>query len=181
LDQPSPPLDPADWPTFDKTELDIDNMPSGDDNTTGSTDDPAPTDATSAKVEMVPVVETTGGTNSVSELTGDSPINALVLPDRLYNASAPAAEGTTYRIRIGAFKGDLSPASRARLGKFQPYLLKMKSESGLNAYYIGEYDSAKSALRALEQVKECGYFGAYLAGFEGGKELSLGELRERIK
>lgn len=170
LDQDSPPLDPANWPTPEKSDKD---------NSSSSNSDPAPDKTVFEKVETVPVVETTVGSDPVSELIGDSQVTGLVLPDRMYNPNA-TAEGTTFRVRIGAFKGELSPASRARLGKFQPYLLKLASSSGLNAYYIGEYNTAKSALRALEQVKECGYFGAYLTGFEGGEELSLGKLRERI-
>ena len=113
---------------------------------------------------------------------GDSPsgnAEGYQLPDFKHGASGNIAQGATvFRVKIGAFAGTLSPAAVDRLKAFKSFTFYLPDNNGMNAYYLGEYLNYANVSKALEQVKGCGYYGAYVTAFKEGKELSFGELRE---
>ncbi|MEM0999197.1 MAG: OmpA family protein [Bacteroidota bacterium] len=201
LDTSDPPVDPDDWPTWEENSP-VAETPPETPPAVPVPPDPSPPSSVPSdpeprvmpppelpnptalvvapRTETVPVGESEEETAPVTDLIGDSGPPKPGQPDQAHGQPVPAAIETIYRVRIGAFRGKLSPQATARLGDLEQYLFDLPSESGLNAYYIGEYFSAKKALIALEMAKQSGFFGAYLTGFAGERELSLREIRERI-
>ncbi|MEM7036969.1 MAG: OmpA family protein, partial [Bacteroidota bacterium] len=130
------------------------------------------------------------GTNP-SDFTGDASANTgngpqigpsgFILPDQKYDPRNDSDPETTYfRIRVGSFRGALSKPAQERLRDYQRYLFVREEENGMKTYLVGEFLNVTHAKLALDKVKECGYYGAYISAFIGGKELSYGELRKLL-
>ncbi len=102
----------------------------------------------------------------------------FVLP--AFNHATPPSDlgdAVVFRVQIGAYKEELTLENRKKLGSLAPYLFYEPVPTGFPKCFVGEYLSAADVKQAFEQVRKAGFTGAFITGFQNGKELSIGELR----
>jgi outer membrane protein OmpA-like peptidoglycan-associated protein len=149
---------------------------------------PAPTKLDTAKAQQ-PIPAKQPDPKKPSDYTGDSapeeiPAASVLsakgypIPNVKYDPTkTPGPDQVRFRIRLGGFKSELSPESLARLSDFKNYIFFNKTTDELYVYYIGEYTRLADAQVAMRCAVDAGYYGAYLTGFKGGKEMTYGEMR----
>ncbi len=75
-----------------------------------------------------------------------------------------------YRIQIGVFRNSPNPEALAKIPAVSSIILEGR---GLTKYFAGHFSSKDEALRAIPQVIEAGFSGAFVVYFKQGKLSSL--------
>lgn len=183
---PAPPVVVVETPPVESEDSEADALPVPSEESEADTppEKPEETDVETVRVDDAtrddPVSRYTGDITPAESISPTSTEADFILPDLKYDAmSNTSGMFTVFRIRIGAFAGYLSEESIAKLRFFVPYTF-MLVQNRLKTYYIGEYYRYEDAAGALQQVKQCGYYGAYVTAFKQGKELNYGEFQRLI-
>ena len=160
---------PKDWPSWSEPTPVL--KPE-----TGKQADPVSTDVTS--LPAATALPRAG----VPDFTGDTPPSSFTLPTAKYHPNSKTfATATVFRICIGAFQQALTDESQMKLRDFLPYTFVVEGSNGMLVYYIAEYLSVADAKKALQEVQLAGFRGAYIIGFEQGKVMGPGTLREHLE
>lgn len=123
-----------------------------------------------------------GNEESTSTEAPESPQgSAFTLPAfKSYERNPIMRDTVTYRIQLGAFRGELSEDNLQKLDRLAPYVFYEPVPGGVPRCFVGEYLSPGEVKKALGEILKAGYPNAFITGFKGGMELTIPEIKTRL-
>lgn len=121
-----------------------------------------------------------GNEESMSKETAPATATFTLPAFKTHERNPIMRDTVTYRVQLGAFRGELSEDNLKRLDKLAAYVFYEPVQGGVPRCFVGEYLSTTDVKKALSEIQNAGYPNAFITGFKGSRELTIPEIKTRL-